>query len=146
MWRMEPILTTAKARYSLLIHAEDGTNSNDSKKRGILYLFMKRMEPTPTTEKSIVYSLLIHAEDRTNSSDSKKHGVLYLFIRRMEPIPTKAGAWYSLPIHVDDETKRQQKMRYSLLIFMFYGPNHIYFFNNEKSFLNITYMKKKTRT
>jgi hypothetical protein len=67
---MEPILTTAKARYSLLIHAEDGTNSNNSKNGGILYLFIRRMEPILTSAKAR-YSLLIHAEDGTNSNNSK---------------------------------------------------------------------------
>jgi hypothetical protein len=78
-----------KAWYSLLIDVMDGTNSNNSKKPGILYLFMWRMEPIQTTAKAW-YSLLIHVEDETNSNNSKKGGILYLFIRRIEPISTTA--------------------------------------------------------
>jgi hypothetical protein len=58
---------------------EDGINSNDRKKRGILYLFMLRMEPISTTSKAW-YSLLIHAEDGTNSNGSKEGGILYLLM------------------------------------------------------------------
>jgi hypothetical protein len=56
--------------FSIISGVEDGINSNDSKKHGILYLFMWKVEPIPTTAKAW-YSLLIHAEDGNNSNDSK---------------------------------------------------------------------------
>jgi hypothetical protein len=59
-----------KASYSLLINMDDGTNSNDSKKRCNLYLFMPMMEPISMTAKAW-YSLLVHVEDGINSNDSK---------------------------------------------------------------------------
>jgi hypothetical protein len=102
-----------KAWYSLLIHVEYEINSNDSKKYGILYLFILMMEPIPTTATSMTfltflcggwnqfqqlqkgwYTLLINSEDGTNFNDRKKRGILHLFMRRIEPIPAQKE-WYS---------------------------------------------------
>ncbi len=153
---MESIPMTAKSLVFFTYSCGGWTHSSDSKKPGILYLLMWRMNgPIPATAREWWYSLLNHVDDGNNSNDCKKAryslhihvedgtssnnfkmSILYLFMRRMESIPTTAKSMVknSLLNHVDDGTNSNDCIKSGILyLFMFYGPHYIYLFNSEKA-------------